>query len=184
MNERLIGEVVEEIGPALAGRRWGKVFQLSAASLAVDFRTGDGCYLLVSVEPGAPRLHMISRTVRELERASQAPTPFVLVLRKRLGGATLRALRKDEGERVVRFNFAAEDATGEENEATLVAQLPGRTSNLFLLDERGHVVDSLRPARGAGQEVGEAYGPPAARGDAAKQVAAAPRDSAGRETPA
>jgi predicted ribosome quality control (RQC) complex YloA/Tae2 family protein len=182
MNERLIEEVVEETGPALAGRRWGKVFQLSPASLAVDFRTSDGRYLLVSVEPNAPRLHMIARTVRELERASQAPAPFVLALRKRLGGATLRALTKDEGERVVRFDFAAADATGEEHEATLVLQLTGRTSNLFLLDERGHVVDSLRHARGAGQEVGEAYGPPAARGNAAKQVEAATRDATAPET--
>src|SRR3712207_6867327 len=87
MNEQLIGEVIKEVGPALAGRAWGKVFQLSAASLVVDFR---GRYLFVSVEPGQPRLYLVSRTVRELERASQQPTPFALVLRKALGGATLR----------------------------------------------------------------------------------------------
>ncbi|HYY96471.1 MAG TPA: NFACT family protein [Pyrinomonadaceae bacterium] len=171
MNEQLIEEVVEEIRPALVGRHWGKVFQLSAASLAVDFRAGDGRYLLISVEPGQPRLHLISRTVRELERASAAPTPFALVLRKRLGGATLRTLAKDEGERVVRFRMAAADATGEEHAATLVAQLTGRTSNLFLLDEGGRVIDSMRPARGEGQEIGDAYSPPAARGNAAKQGA-------------
>jgi predicted ribosome quality control (RQC) complex YloA/Tae2 family protein len=178
MNEQLIEEVVEEIRPALTGRRWGKVFQLSAASLAVDFRAGDGRYLLISVEPGQPRLHSISRAVRELERASHSPTPFALVLRKRLGGASLRSLMKDEGERVVRFDFAAADATGEEHAVTLVAQLTGRTSNLFLLDEGGRIVDSMRPARGEGQEVGDAYSPPAARGNAAKQSAASTRDAA------
>ncbi|MDQ3919872.1 MAG: NFACT family protein, partial [Acidobacteriota bacterium] len=140
MNEQLIEEVVEEVRPALVGRHWGKVFQLSAASLAVDFRAGDGRYLLISVEPGQPRLHLISRTARELEHA---PTPFALVLRKRLGGATLRTLAKDEGERVVRFRLAAADATGDEHAATLVAQLTGRTSNLFLLDEGGRIVDSM-----------------------------------------
>src|SRR5947209_5113626 len=164
MNEQLIGEVVEEIRLALAGRRWGKVFQLSGASLAVDFRAGDGRYLLISVEPNQPRLHLISRTVRELEKASRAPTPFALVLRKHLGGATLDSLAKDEGERVVRFRLAAPDATGAEHAATLVAQLTGRTSNLFLLDERGRIVDSLRPSRGAGQEVGDVYSPPDAGG--------------------
>ncbi|MDQ3745852.1 MAG: NFACT family protein, partial [Acidobacteriota bacterium] len=179
MNEQLIEEVVEEIRPALLGRHWGKVFQLSAMSLAVDFRAGDGRYLLISVEPGQPRLHLISRTVRELERASHAPTPFALVLRKRLGGATLRALAKDEGERVVRFRLTAADATGEEHAATLVAQLTGRTSNLFLLDEGGRIADSMRPARGEGQEIGDAYSPPAARGNAAKQSAS----SVSREGP-
>src|SRR4051812_7281229 len=101
MNEQLISDVVAEIGPALVGRAWGKVFQLSSASLAVDFRAGGGLFLFISVEPAKSRLYLISRTVRELERASQMPTPFALVLRKMLGGATLRALKKDEGERVV-----------------------------------------------------------------------------------
>jgi predicted ribosome quality control (RQC) complex YloA/Tae2 family protein len=170
MNEQLVGEVLEELRRALSGRPWGKVFQLSANTLAVDFRTGDGRYLLLSADPARPRLHMIRRTVRELERASLAPTQFALFLRKALGGATLRALTKDEGERVVRFKFSVPDAVGEESEATLVAQLTGRSSNLFLLDGRGRVRIALRPTRGAGQTEGEVYGPPE------RSPAAAPRD--------
>src|SRR5215212_4160592 len=160
MNEQLISEVIEEVGPALAGRAWGKVFQLSGASLVVDFR---GRYLFVSVEPGQPRLYLTSRTVRELERASQQPSPFALVLRKALGGATLREVKKDEGERVVRFIFDVPDAVGDVREATLVAQLTGRTSNLFLLDSHGRILDALRPSRGEGQETGDTYSHPSSR---------------------
>lgn len=170
MNEQLIGEVLEELRPALSGRPWGKVFQLSGNTLAVDFRTSDGRYLLLSADPARPRLHMIARTVRELERASLAPTQFALFLRKALGGATLRELTKDEGERVVRFKFSVPDAVGDESEATLIAQLTGRSSNLFLLDERGRVRMALRPTRGAGQTEGEVYSPPE------RSPAAAPRD--------
>jgi predicted ribosome quality control (RQC) complex YloA/Tae2 family protein len=175
MNEQLIGEVLEELRPALSGRPWGKVFQLSANTLAVDFRTGDGRYLLLSADPARPRMHLIARTVRELERASVAPTSFALFLRKALGGATLRALTKDEGERVVRFKFSVPDAVGEESEATLVAQLTGRSSNLFVLDERGRVRIALRPTRGAGQTEGEVYGPPE------RSRAAAPLDVEAKE---
>jgi predicted ribosome quality control (RQC) complex YloA/Tae2 family protein len=160
MREQLITEVLEELRPALSGRFWGKVFQLSAATIAVDFRTRDGRYLLLSADPARPRLHLIARTVRELERAALTPSPFALVLRKTLGGGTLRRLTQDEGERVVRFDFSVPDATGEERAATLVAQLTGRTSNLFLLDEHGRVVSALRPARGEGQTEGEIYSPP------------------------
>lgn len=160
MNEQLIEEVLEELRPALQGRPWGKVFQLSADTLAVDFRAGVGRYLLLSADPARPRLHLVARTVRELERASLSPSPFVLFLRKALGGATLRALTKDEGERVVRFEFSVPDALGEEGEATLVAQLTGRSSNLLLLDEHRRVRVAMRPARGAGQTEGEVYGPP------------------------
>ncbi|HKG15778.1 MAG TPA: NFACT family protein [Pyrinomonadaceae bacterium] len=178
MNEQLIGEVVGEIGPALSGRPWGKVFQLSAASVAVDFRAGGGRYLFVSVEPGWPRLYLISRTVRELERASQQPAPFSLLLRKALGGATLRASKKDDGERVVRFVFDVPDAVGDVREATLVAQLTGRTSNLFLLDSHGRILDALRPSRGEGQETGDVYSPPVSRHSpsTSKETAAARRE--------
>lgn len=176
MNEQLISEVVGEIGVALAGRAWGKVFQLSASSLVVDFR---GRYLFVSVEPGQPRLYLISRTVRELERASQQPTPFALVLRKALGGATLREVLKDDGERVVRFVFDVPDAVGDVREATLVAQLTGRTSNLFLLDAHGRILDSLRPSRGEGQETGDTYSPPSRRTPTTSQDSATAR----RESP-
>lgn len=162
MNEELIREVIEEIKPALVGRLWGKAFQLSAAVFAFDFRTRDGRYLFVSVAPNAPRLYMVSRTVRELEKSSTQASTFALVLRKALGGATLRSLTKDAGERVVRFTFDVPDAVGAEHKATLVAQLTGRTSNLFLLDEGGRIVAALRPSRGEGQEEGELYSPPTA----------------------
>ncbi|HEX8148137.1 MAG TPA: NFACT family protein [Pyrinomonadaceae bacterium] len=183
MNEQLIGEVLEELRPALSGRPWGKVFQLSPNTLAVDFRTGDGRYLLLSADPARPRLHLIERTVRELERASLSPSPFALFLRKALGGATLRALTKDEGERVVRFKFSVPDALGEEGEATLVAQLTGRSANLFLLDERGRVRIALRPTRGEGQAEGEVYGPPERSRAAAPQDVETARKRGGADVP-
>ncbi len=96
MNDQALGEIVAEVAPALAGREWGKVFQLSALSLAVDFRAGDGRYLLISAEPNRPRLHLVKRTVRELEKASVSPSHFALLLRKALGGARLDAVVKDE----------------------------------------------------------------------------------------
>ncbi len=161
MNEQTIAEIVRELSGALVGRAWGKVFLLSRASLAADFRTGGGRYLFISVEPNQPRLYLVERTVRELEKASLPPTHFVLTLRKALGGAILSAVSKDEGDRVVRFRFEAADALGETRARTLVAQLTGRAANLFLLDEKGRVLDRMRPSKGAGQEVGEVYEPPA-----------------------
>lgn len=171
MNEQVIAEVVEELKGTLVGRAWGKLYQLSPASLAVDFRASDRRFLFLSVEPNQPRLHLVSRSARELEQAALAPTPFALLARKALGGARLEAVTQDAGERVVRFRFSTADATGAEREAWLVAQLTGRTANLFLLDEAGRVLDALRPARGAGQEAGEIYRPPAAHATRTPQKA-------------
>lgn len=176
MNENLISRVVEELAPLVEGRAWGKVFQLSRSSLAVDLRPGDGRYLFLSAEPNAPRLYLVARTLRELEKASQQPSPFALALRKQLGGATIVSLTKDAGERVVRLLFDARGEAGDRHSPALVAQLTGRSSNLFLLDDGGRVLDSLRPARGAGQETGELYAPPAQpRADVRPRADAAPR---------
>ena len=160
MHEQTISRIVREIKPLLEGRTLGKVFQLSRLSLAVDFRTGDGRYLFLSVEPAAPRLYMIARRTRDLEKQSQGSSSFIFAIRKHLGGGRLLSLEKDEGERIVRFSFSVEDAVGAERNRLLVAQLTGRAANLLLLDEGGYVRDTLRPARGAGQEIGDRYQPP------------------------
>ncbi|MBC7910221.1 MAG: NFACT family protein [Pyrinomonadaceae bacterium] len=161
MNDQIIKSIVEEMEPALVGRSMGKVFQLARLSLGFDFRTGDGRYLFLSVEPQpSPRMYLIARRVRDLEKQSLPSTSFVMTLYKRLAGAKLVALKKDENDRIVRFSFLAETLAGEEQGYTLVAQLTGRAGNLLLLDERGYVIDTLRPPRGEGQEIGDRYTPP------------------------
>lgn len=160
MNDQTIKRIVEEIAPTLVGRAFGKVFVLSRMKLAIDFRPGDGRYLFLSVEPSGPQIYFVERRMRELEKQSLAPTPFALVLRKQLGGATLTSLAKDASDRIVRFSFDARDEIGNARARTLVAQLTGRAANLLILDERGFILDTLRPPRGEGQQTGERYQPP------------------------
>lgn len=163
MNDQTIKAIVEEIAPVLAARVMGKVFQLARLALAIDFRTGDGCYLFISVEPSQPGIYMIERRVRDLEKQSLAPSPFVLLLRKHLGGAKLLSIMKDDADRIVRFSFNAHDEAGSTFARTLVAQLTGKAANLLLLDERGFIIDTLRQPRGDGQETGERYQSPPSR---------------------
>lgn len=167
MDDQTIKAIVEEIAPVLAGRAMGKIFQLTRASLAINFRVNDGRDLFLSVEPAAPRLYLIRRSVRELEKQSLPPSSFLLTLRKHLGGATLDQLTKDEGDRIVRFVFAARDAMGNTQPRVLVAQLTGRAANLFLLDERSYIIDTLRPTSGDRLQVGDLYEAPLPRANAA-----------------
>lgn len=170
MHEQIIQAIVDEIAAALAGRVMGKIFQLSRASLAIDFRTHDSRYLFLSIDPTDPRLYMLERRVRDLEKQSIPLSPFGMVLRKHLGGATLTAVSKDKDERIVRFSFMARDEIENSRALTLVAQLTGRAANLLLLDEREHVIDTLRPPRGDGQEIGDKYkAPPAQQNRAQSQ---------------
>ncbi len=161
MNDDDISEIVEELSPLLVGQRVGKIFQLSRESIAIDFHLRDGSYLFLSVEPQTPpRLYLIKRKVSELEKQTLSSSPFVLSLYKRLSGARLLAIKKDEGDRIVRFSLATNDLAGNVQKYTLVAQLTGRSSNILLLDKDEFVIDSLRTPRGEGHEAGIQYAPP------------------------
>ena len=162
MDEQTISRIVSEIEPQLVGRRLGKVFQLSRTALAFDFRTSAGLYLFISAEPASPRLYLIARRTRDLEKQSQGSSPLIYSIRKHLGGGTLLSINKDEGERVVRFSFSVTDELGETRKPWLIAQLTGRTANLFLLDEECRIIDTLRAPRGEGQEISDKYQPPTA----------------------
>jgi predicted ribosome quality control (RQC) complex YloA/Tae2 family protein len=159
MHQETLKEVVAELNDLLPERFLGKVFQLSPACLAIDFHLRQG-FLFINVEPAAPRLYLTKRKVRELERQTLSPSPLVLALRAALGDVPLLSVSKDEGERIVRFHFSAPPDDIGRPLTTMVAQLTGRSANLFLLDAAGTIVHALRRPLGEGQQVNEKYKPP------------------------
>ena len=163
MHEQTLKEIVDELDKLLPGQFLGRVFQLSAYSLALDFGLKGHGYLFISIEPAAPRLYLIKRTARELEKASVPLSSFAQALRTTLGGGATQSLRKDANERVVRFSFVVEDDLGNSHNQGLVAQLTGRSANLFLLDSKDKIEQVWRNPHGKGRQVGEVYRPPASQ---------------------
>ena len=160
MNDATIAAVVAEITPLITGRSAGKIFQITAQSLAIDFGLrGDG-YLFISVEPAQPRMYLIKRRVRDLEKQSTHLGQFGLSLRKDLSNTTVSSVEKDPADRIVWLEFNGNDEIGERKQRTLVAQLTGRSANLLLLDEQNRILAQLREGQGTGQTVGEKYQPP------------------------
>lgn len=143
MNEATLNAVVNEIAPVLTGQRWGRIYQLARRQLVIDFRLPDALYLFINLEPANTGLFLIKRKLRELEKRSINPNPFIQFLRKRLGNATLISITKDSGDRIVRFVFDAIDELGERQPYILTVQLTGRSANLFLLNAGQVVLDSL-----------------------------------------
>ncbi len=160
MHQETLKEIVSELNELLPGRFLGRVFQLSPASIAIDFHLRQDGLLFISVEPAAPRLHLMKRSVRELERRTLSPSPFVQALRAALSDAAVASVTKDEVERIVRFHFSAPSEDVNRPLTTMVAQLTGRSANLFLLDGEQKIVHALRRPRGEGQQVSEKYRPP------------------------
>lgn len=160
MNEATLQVITEELAGILVGCKFGKIFQLSRLQMAIDFRLRDDRYLFVSVEPSAPRIYLIQRRLKELEKQSQNSTGFTLFLRKRLANSILTKVQKDKNERILRFFFNAQDEIEGWKKYSLVVQLTGRSANIFLLDQNSFVLDSIRETHGDGQENGGIYSAP------------------------
>lgn len=160
MHQETLKEVVAELEALIPGRFLGRIFQLSPASLAIDFHLRHDGFLLISAEPAAPRLYLTKRSVRELERQSLSPSPFAQALLAALGNAAVSSVTKDEVERIVRFHFSASSEDVNPTITMMVAQLTGRSANLFLLDSQERIVHALRRPLGEGQQVNETYKPP------------------------
>jgi predicted ribosome quality control (RQC) complex YloA/Tae2 family protein len=160
MNQDTLKEIVEELNELLLGRFVGRIFQLSSTSLAIDFGLKEKGFLFISVEPAQPRLYLIKRSVRELEKASVPLSSFGQSLRVALSGGSLISLAKDDSERVIRFSFAVANDLDETEVPSLVAQLTGRSANLFLLDAVGQIAQAWRNPQGEGQQLGELYQAP------------------------
>src|SRR5215467_8160483 len=138
MNTDQIQAVVEELRTALTERFFGKIFQLTPLSFAFDFGLR-GEFLYVNVEPASPRLYLIHRRTRDLEKQSATLGAFGQSLRSTLSGASLTTISKDPLDRIVRFTFHSEGVF-----RRLIVQLTGRTADLFLLDELNRITAVLR----------------------------------------
>jgi predicted ribosome quality control (RQC) complex YloA/Tae2 family protein len=157
LNEATIKNIFAELSPLIKGKRFGKIFPLSRLSMAVDLRLPDGSYLFLDFGTNpAPRIYLIKRRLKELEKQSGHPSSFVLHLRKLLSNAIITDASKFDGERIVRFDLLAEDELGDRKRYALIAQLTGRSANLFLLGADGRIIDSLRDSG----RIGETYMPP------------------------
>src|SRR4051812_37115530 len=99
MNEQTLKKICAELESELVGQKFGKIFSLSRFQIAIDFRLRDAKYLFVSIEPTAPRIYLIKRRLRDLEKQSKNPQSFFQLLRKKLSNAILEKVEKLDGER-------------------------------------------------------------------------------------
>ncbi|MBK9155975.1 MAG: NFACT family protein [Chloracidobacterium sp.] len=183
MNAETLDRIVDEIDRELAGKRFGRFFQLSANEVAIDIRGPATRSLYINFSPGSPLIYLIRRKLRELERAAGNPSPFVLTLGKRLANSEFLSAVRLNDERVVRIDLAADDDAHGPAEQSLIVQLTGRSSNLFLLDGTSLIIDRARRTDGEGQQIGDIYAPPVRPAGAANTVSSGPDDIAVRDRP-
>ncbi|NNF00090.1 MAG: hypothetical protein HKN25_13800, partial [Pyrinomonadaceae bacterium] len=94
MNEPTLEKIAAELSACLPGQRFGKIFSISKTRLTIDFRLPAGQYLFISVQPVSPRVYLIKRKLKELEKLSSGQSSFVSFLRKRLANAVVEKISK------------------------------------------------------------------------------------------
>ncbi len=135
-----LSAVLEEIR-ALGEARVDKIHQPSRDAVILHLRGRESRgKLLIHPNPAAPRLHL---TTSNPENPPEPPM-FCMLLRKHLLGARLVEITQPPMERMAIFTFACIDEMGDPVQKTLVAELMGRTCNLYLLGADGRIIDCLR----------------------------------------
>ena len=133
--------VLDEIREKTAGARIEKIHQPSRDTLLLHLKCQSGRQKLMFVaNPTAPRLHLTEATPEN----PPEPPMFCMLLRKHLSGARLNDISQPPMERCATFTFDCIDEMGDAVQKKLVAELMGRTCNLYLLDPDGRIIDCLR----------------------------------------
>jgi len=136
-----LSAVLEEIRAGCIGARIDKIHQPSRDTLILQLKSRESREkLLFAANPTAPRLHL---TTASPENPAEPPM-FCMLLRKHLLGARLAEVTQPPMERCATFTFDCTDEMGFPVQKKLVAELMGRTCNLYLLSPEGRILDCLR----------------------------------------
>ncbi len=136
-----LSAVLDEVRNRCLGARIDKIHQPSRDTLILHLRCREGREkLLFAANPTAPRLHL---TTASPENPAEPPM-FCMLLRKHLMGARLADISQPPMERAATFTFDCTDEMGYPVQKRLVAELMGRTCNLYLLSPEGRILDCLR----------------------------------------
>ena len=136
-----LSAVMDEIRSRTAEARVDKIHQPARDTVILQMKCREGRQkLLFALNPTAPRLHL---TAANPENPAEPPM-FCMLLRKHLLGARLIGMEQIPMERCAMFAFDCIDEMGDHVQKTLVAELMGRTWNLYLLAPDGRIIDCLR----------------------------------------
>ncbi len=151
-----------ELRETLKDARIDKIHQPSREELIVAMRSKSGTFkVYMSSRVQSPRVHLVEQTPEN----PASPPMFCMLLRKRLGGGKLTAIRQDGLERVLYFDFDCLNELGDHVLLTLAVEMTGRHSNIVLI-EGEKVVDAIKRVDFAMSEIrpilpGIVYTPPA-----------------------
>ncbi|MCC6177337.1 MAG: NFACT family protein [Chloroflexi bacterium] len=136
--------VVDEIRARFLDGRIQRVSLIDEWTVALElYARGERAALVISTDPHAARVYL---TRQRPERASEAVTPLLLLLRKYVRDGRLERLDQPPLERLLELRVSSRDEAGEHRDVGLIIEVMGRRSNVILVGEDGTILDALRRA--------------------------------------
>ncbi|MDL4840004.1 Rqc2 family fibronectin-binding protein [Aquibacillus rhizosphaerae] len=152
--------ITHELDNELSSGRVMKIYQPTETELILTIRShGKNKSLLLSMHPSYARFHLTSDSYQN----PKEPPMFCMLLRKHLVGGFIEEIVQHENERIVFFHIKGKNEIGDETVKTLIIEVMGKHSNIFLVDkEKGHILDSIKHVAPAQNRVrtimpGQAY---------------------------
>ena len=131
--------LANELNKELEGKRVDKIYMPDKHTVILHIRfTGGYQKLLISIDPGAPRICFAENT---LDNPSIPPS-FCMLLRKYLAGSRIESVTNPGYERIIEITVSKYDELKDRKTYTLIVELMGRFSNLVLINENDRILDS------------------------------------------
>lgn len=134
--------IKNEIEKESLGARVNQIYQPNRDELVLILRTYGGAKkLLLSARANSPRVNFCEKTP---ENPAQPPM-FCMLMRKRLGGGKLVAVRQLDCDRILFLDFECVNELGDVVGLTIVCEIMGMYSNIILVNrDTGVIVDALK----------------------------------------
>lgn len=133
--------IKNEIEANALGARVSQIYQPNRDELILSLRTYNGNKkLLLSSRANSPRINFCETTP---ENPPQPPM-FCMLLRKRIGGGKLIAVRQLECDRVIFLDFECINELGDTTIVTIACEIMGMYSNIIIINSDSVIIDSLK----------------------------------------
>lgn len=133
--------IKNEIETNALGARVSQIYQPNRDELILSLRTYNGNKkLLLSSRANSPRINFCETTP---ENPPQPPM-FCMLLRKRIGGGKLIAVRQLECDRVIFLDFECINELGDTTIVTIACEIMGMYSNIIIINSDSVIIDSLK----------------------------------------
>ncbi|TDX52778.1 Rqc2 family fibronectin-binding protein [Orenia marismortui] len=136
-----LAAIKNEFIDKLIGGRIDKIYQPKNELITIKIRQpGQNIKLLISADPQNPRIHISEENFDNPLR----PPAFCMLLRKHIESGRIKSVTQPNFERILEITVQHKNNQGELEDKTLVVELMGRHSNIILLNEDKHILDSIK----------------------------------------